>query len=321
MKRSCNPAILAAVLTLAASPLAAQNPECAPYTGVAQAENVCNAAVDATRYFHPLLGLAISGGNPVVGSFRTLGGLGHLSIGLRATAFEATLPDLSYDGSAASVPAGDKVPLGAPTIDAALGLFNGMSNGLLSVDIMGSVVAVPNNVDNLQVDPDASTLGDFAYKIGYGARVGIFRGGFPIPSIGVSYMKRSIPTVQYGDVAGGTDDYSYRIGLDATNLRLTAGWRLAIFDIGVGVGKDTYTGDAVVEFKHPITTATETINISLDESRTTLFADLGMNIGPLKIAGEVGMQTKNDLETASDFQGIDVQEGQKYASVGLRLAF
>ena len=53
----------------------------------------------------------------------------------------------------------------------------------------------------------------------------------------------------------------------------------------------------------------------------TLFADLGMNIGPLKIAGEVGMQTKNDLNTASDFQGIDVQEGLKYASVGLRLAF
>ena len=316
--RTCS--TLAAVLALAATPLAAQNPECAPYTGVSQAENVCNAAVDATRYFHPLLGLAISGGNPVVGSFRTLGGLGHLSIGLRATAFEASVPDLAYDGSSATVPSGGKVPLGAPTIDAALGLFNGMSNGLLSVDLLGSVVAVPNNVANLTVDPDASTLGDFAYKIGYGARVGIFRGGFPIPSIGVSYMKRSIPTVQYGDVALG-DDYSYRIGLDATNLRLTAGWRLALFDIGVGIGKDKYSGDAVVEFKHPITLATETINIALEESRTTLFADLGINLGPLKVGGEVGLQTKNDLNTTSDFAGVDVNEGQKYASLGIRFQF
>ncbi len=319
--------ISALALVVLPSAVAAQdNPECTgqSFSGYAQAMNLCNASVDATRYFHPLLGLAISGGNPVVGSFRTLGGLGHFSIGLRATVFEATVPDLSYDGSTATVPAGDKVPLGAPTIDAGLGLFNGLSNGLLSVDLLGSVVAVPNNVDNLTVDPDASTMGDFAYKIGYGARVGILRGGFPIPSVAVSYMKREIPTVQFGDVAAG-DEYSYRIGVKSTSLRATAGWRLAIFDIGVGLGRDTYTGDARIEFDNPdpsdLDPTPEQINISMDNSRTTLFADVGLNMGPLKIAGEVGMQTANDLTTASDFEGIDVQEGLKYASVGLRLAF
>lgn len=318
------PILTLALLALPGVAAAQGNAECTPYENALapEAARLCNASVDATRYFHPLLGLAISGGNPVVGSFRTLGGLGHFSIGLRLTAFEATLPNLSYNGSTATVPAGEKAPLGAPTIDAGIGLFNGLSNGLLSVDLLGSVVAVPNNVNNLTVDPAASTMGDFAYKIGYGARLGILRGGFPVPSITASWMHREIPTVKFGEVsASSPDDYSYQIGLTATNLRLMAGWRLAMFDIGVGVGKDTYTGDAQIQFTHPVTAATETIDISLDNSRTTLFADVGLNMGPLKLAGEVGMQTANDLTTASDFQGIDVQEGLKYASVGLRLAF
>jgi hypothetical protein len=314
------PILSLALLALPGVAAAQSNPECTPYSASAQAENLCNASVDATRYFHPLMGLAISGGNPVVGSFRTLGGLGHISIGLRATAFEATVPDLSYDGSTATVPEGETIPLGAPTVDVGIGLFNGLSSGLLSVDLLGSIVAVPNNIDDLQVDPDASTLGDFAYKVGYGARIGILRGGFPVPSIAVSYMKREIPQVQFGDVGGG-DEYSYRIGVESTSLRATAGWRLALFEFGVGLGRDSYSGDAQVQFQHPITAATETINISLDESRTTLFADVGLNMGPLKLAGEVGLQTANDLNTASDFEGIDVNEGLKYASVGLRLSF
>src|SRR5574338_1324793 len=107
--------IYGAALALFPATLVAQsNPQCTPYNTYAQAENLCNAAVDATNYFHPLLGLAISGGNPIVGSFKTFGGLGHLSIGIRATAFEASVPDLSYDGSTATVPEGDNIALGAP---------------------------------------------------------------------------------------------------------------------------------------------------------------------------------------------------------------
>ncbi|HVX88939.1 MAG TPA: hypothetical protein VG940_08440 [Gemmatimonadales bacterium] len=316
---------LSLTLALLAAPAVAaaqSNPQCTPYNTYAQAENLCNAAVDATHYFHPLLGLAISGGNPVVGSFKTFGGLGHLSIGIRATAFEASVPDLSYDGSTATVPEGDKLPLGAPTIDAGLGLFNGLSNGMLSVDLLASVVAVPTNIDNLSVDPDASTIGDFAYHVGWGARVGVIRQAFPIPAVTVSYMKREIPTVQFGDVPGG-DNYSYRIGVESKSLRATVGYNMPILSIGVGLGKDTYTGDATIQFDNPDPSnpGTETINIGLDQKRTTLFADVGINLGPLKFAGEVGMQTTNDLKTASDFEGIDVNEGLKYASAGIRIAF
>lgn len=300
--------------------VAQSNAECVPYNASSQAENLCNAAVDATHYFHPLLGLAISGGNPVVGSFKTFGGLGHLSIGIRATAFKASVPDLSYDGSTATVPEGDELALGAPTIDAGLGLFNGLANGMLSVDLLASVTAIPTNIDNLTVDPDASTLGDFAYHIGWGARVGVIKQAFPIPAVTVSYMKREIPEVQFGDVGSG-DQYSYRLGVESTSLRATVGYNMPILSVGVGLGRDSYSGSSTIQFKHPVTAATETINLDLDAKRTTLFADVGINLGPLKFAGEVGMQTKNELKTASDFDGIDVNEGLKYASAGIRIAF
>lgn len=313
--------IYGVALVLAPATLVAQsNAECVPYNASSQAENLCNAAVDATHYFHPLLGLAISGGNPVVGSFKTFGGLGHLSIGIRATAFKATVPDLSYDGSTTTVPKGDELPLGAPTIDAGLGLFNGLSNGMLSVDLLASVVAVPTNIDNLSVDPDASTIGDFAYHLGWGARVGVIKQAFPIPAVTVSYMKREIPEVQFGDVGSG-DQYSYRLGVESTSLRATVGYNMPILSVGVGLGRDSYSGSSTIQFKHPVTAATETINLDLDAKRTTLFADVGINLGPLKFAGEVGMQTKNELKTASDFDGIDVNEGLKYASAGIRIAF
>lgn len=313
-----------AMLAAPAVASAQDNAECVgqSWSGYTQAKNLCNIAVDATHYFHPQLGLAISGGNPVVGSFRPLGGLGHLFIGVRATAFKTATPNLSADGSTTTVPQGDSIPLGAPTIDAGIGLFRGLSHGLLGLDLLGSVVAIPNDQQDLHVDPNASTMGNFSYKIGYGARIGIFRGGFPIPSVTASWMHRQIPTVRFGDIPSG-DNYSYQLGLTATNLRLMAGWHVLFFDIGGGIGRDKYTGDAEIQFLNPdpLDNTVKTIPIALDVSRSTIFADIGMNLLFLKIGAEIGKQMDHDLATASDFQGIDPKKGKTYASATVRFQF
>jgi hypothetical protein len=65
------------------SPLRAQNPECAPDAGVAQAGRVCNAAVDGAGAFHPIVGLVTSGGNPVLGRAGSLGGPARFAITAR----------------------------------------------------------------------------------------------------------------------------------------------------------------------------------------------------------------------------------------------
>lgn len=318
MKRTQILSVLGLLLA-AATPAMAQNDECAAYPG--DAGNVCNASVDATKYFHPLVGLAISGGNPLIGSGRALGGLGHFAFGVRTTVMEVQLPDLSYDGSTPEVPSGEKVPVGAPTIDAAMGLFNGFGSGLLAIDVLGSVVAIPtNSIDNFTVDPDASTLGDFAYKIGWGVRVGILRGAGPVPAVSVSYSQRSTPKMKYGDVTNG-DDYSYAMNVDAVNWRAVAGWHLMMFDVGVGVGMDQYTGDAQIQFVDPSDASVETIDMSLDNKRHTAFADLGVNFGPIKLGFEGGWQGPGDTDISTDFEDIDLDAGNYFGSIGLRIQF
>lgn len=317
MKRTQIMSVLGA-LVLAATPAVAQNSECSPYAG--NAANVCNASVDATKYFQPLVGLAISGGNSFIGTGRPLGGLGHLAVGIRGTIMEAQLPDLTYDGSTPTVPAGEKVPFGAPTIDAGVGIFNGFGPGLLAIDLLGSVVTVPKNIDKLKFDKDASTIGDFAYELGYGVRVGVIRGGGPVPSVTLSYNKRSTPKMQYGDVADG-DDYSYAMKVDAVNWRAIAGWRLGIIDLGVGLGKDTYTGDARIQFVDPTGPTTETIDMSLDNDRTLAFGNVAFNLGVMQLGFEAGWQGAGDLNFSTDFEDIDPNAGQYFGGIGFRVQF
>ena len=73
---------------LLASEARAQASECVGFSG--DASRVCTAAVDATRAFHPFLGVIVSGGNPVLGTGGALGGPGHASITARATASAET---------------------------------------------------------------------------------------------------------------------------------------------------------------------------------------------------------------------------------------
>jgi hypothetical protein len=135
-----------------------QTPECSAHAG--NAERVCAAAVDGTRALHPVFGMLVSGGNPTIGSAATLGGLGHASLTLRANAAEIVLPDLDYTGSSSTVPAGDKLFLTAPLVEGSLGLFGGLSAGMLAVDLLGSAQLLPTNqIDHISVDEDARRVG------------------------------------------------------------------------------------------------------------------------------------------------------------------
>src|SRR6185295_2035057 len=73
------------LLTVLALPVAAQEPQCQSGT-TPQARAACNTMVDATRAFHPLAGMIVSGGNPVLGTAGTLGGFGHVAATLRVNA-------------------------------------------------------------------------------------------------------------------------------------------------------------------------------------------------------------------------------------------
>lgn len=314
-------ALLAGLLVLAvASPALAQNSECSAYAS--NARRVCDAAVDGTRAFHPVVGVLVSGGNPTIGSASTLGGLGHFSLTLRANAVQLVLPDLGYTGSSATVPAGDKLFAPAPLVEGSLGLYRGIGNGLLAVDFLGSAQLLPTSqIDNLTVDAGARKIGDIALGLGYGARIGILKEMGPLPAVSISVMRRDIPQITYGDVAAG-DRFSYAVDLHATNVRLVASKHLMVLDLAAGLGWDKYTGDAVIAFRDPITSVPQPdIPLQLNNSRVLGFLNAGISMSVVKLTGEVGYQAGKDQNLTTDFEDFDTTKGKLFAGLGLRVGF
>ena len=301
-------------------PVFAQTAECAAYSGDAQ--RVCAAAVDGTRAFHPVAGLLVSGGNPTIGSAATLGGLGHFSFTVRANAVQVVLPDLSYNGSGSTVPAGDKFFAPAPLVEGSLGLYKGMPTGLLAVDFLTSAQLLPTNqINNLTVDAGARQIAGIALGLGYGARVGVLNGRGMLPAVSVSVMRRDIPRITYGDLAAG-DRYSYGVDLHATNVRLIASKQLAVVDLAAGLGWDKYTGGAVIRFRDPLTGIPQPdVPVELNNSRVMSFVDLGVRMSVVKLTGEVGYQGGKDQKLATTFQGFDTTKGKFFAGLGLRVGF
>src|SRR5256885_10630771 len=83
--------VMVLVMIVGAAPLPAQEPQCASTKKFLQAS--CQAAVDGIRAFYPLAGMVVTGGNPVIGTARSLGGLGHFALTARGNAIKAALPD------------------------------------------------------------------------------------------------------------------------------------------------------------------------------------------------------------------------------------
>jgi hypothetical protein len=304
------------LLAALALPVAAQEPQCQNVN--AQAQAACNTMVDATKAFHPLAGMIVSGGNPVLGTAGTLGGFGHVSATLRVNAIKASLPN--PDSAAQNpVPSSFNGYLPAPVIEAAVGLYGGQGGGLLSIDGLASAVLLPTSrVRGMSVDPGAPKVGDVALGLGYGARVGLLKGSFPIPSVSVSVMKRHVPRVQFGDVTGG-DPADFSTNFDATNWRAVAGMRVLFVDVAAGLGIDHYKSAATIHYTDGL--ITHTVTLDLANTREVLFADAGLTMGLVKLVAELGYQTGTDQSFATTFSDFDPKAGHVFWGAGLRFNF
>ena len=289
----------------------------APLAAQCSANADCARAEDAVRTFHPLAGLIVSGGNPVLGSGGTLGGLGHFFVSARVNAVKVALPSTSSTDTATSA----VVP--APVVEAGLGIWDGLGGGLLSVDALASATLLPTTqVSNLSVDSNATKIGSLALGLGYGARIGIIRGSFFVPSVSVSVMRRTLPRLRYGTLGSSvlaTDSaFSFDTDLQATNFRVTAGMHLLLLDVAAGVGYDIYTSTAHLSYRNP-TITTDTLN--LNNKRELVFLDAGMNLMLVKVIGEIGYQTGKDQSLSTNYQGLDPKAGHVFGGVGIRISF
>jgi hypothetical protein len=302
----------------AAAPLSAQNPECAPFSIVTRAANICNAAIDGARAFHPIAGLLTSGGSPILGAPAPLGGLGHFLVGVRVNGTHVVLPNLNYDGTTTTVGKSDALFFPSPVVEAAAGVFRGTSDGFLAVDLLGSAQLLPTGVaDNLSVDSTATSIGSLALGLGGGVRLSVLDGRGVRPAVAISVMRRTVPRVQYGDVTTGSD-YAFSANVKAWNVRATVGKRLSALSLAGGLGWDRYTGTATATLRDPTgLIGPVTLAKDLSAARTMAFANAGLDVRYFKLTGEAGYQFGRDEKLSTTFTDFDPSAGRFFAGVGL----
>jgi len=313
---------LVLTLILVVAPLAAQEPQC---NGIAfpGATGACNTAVDAVRAFYPLAGMIVTGGNPVLGTGRTLGGLGHVALTARVNAIKAALPDPTATNQS-PVPSSFNGAVPAPMVEGALGLVKGLGGGLLSVDVLGSALILPTGIRDLSVDSSAAHIGDAALGIGYGARVGVINGGFPIPAVSVSWMHRTLPRLRYGTLgpAPGTgDQFEFTMDLTSDSYRAVAGWKFLLVDLAAGIGFDRYKSSNTNIRFYDSPTTTRTVVINPTNTRALVFVDGGLSLSVLKLVGEVGLQAGKDQSYVTQFSGFDPKAAHVFGGLGVRFGF
>jgi len=316
------PNLLWGILALVAGPVQAQNAPCDLVRLVsARVANLCDAAIDGTRAFHPVAGLLVSAGNPVLRTGSLGGGLGSFALAVKANATRVQLPDLTYDGTASTVPAGTRLVFIAPSVEGSAGLY--AVPGRFAVEALASAQLLPTDqVEDFQVLPGAAHLGDIALGLGFGAR-GTFLPSPSLPALSLSIVRRSVPRVQYGNLADLSQQFQYAIDLRAVNVRLAANRRFSAFALAGGIGYDRYTGDAAIDVREPSLPVNliGTINIGLETSRWLLFANPSYIAGPFQVTGELGYQLPKHQDTAITFERIDPSSGRLFGGLGLRLDF
>jgi hypothetical protein len=296
-------------------------------------QDACQKAIDLFQYMMPQLSVAITGGNAVLGSGSTLGGLGHFSLGLRANVLQGDLPQFdnsnspSVNGAQRSTYTTKSQIIGLPVADMAIGIFKGLPLGLTNVGGLDAIVsasylpAFNNSTFDVKV-PNGSL------KLGYGARLGILQESLLIPGVSVSYLRRDIPTV---DITSNFNNDTLAVkgfNIQTKAWRVVASKSLLIFGLAVGGGQETYHSGASVSAslapRAPFTTTRTNLSpvaLSQDLTRTNVFADLSMNLPLFKLVAEAGQVSGGSISTYNSFSGRAADASRVYGSVGVRLGF
>jgi len=267
--------------------------------------------------------MIVTGGNPVLGTARTLGGLGHVALTARVNAIKAALPD-STAANQSPVPSSFNGAVPAPMVEGALGLVKGLGGGLLSVDVLGSALILPTGIENLTVDSNATHISNAALGFGYGVRVGVLNGGFPVPAVSVSWMHRTVPRLRYGTLgaAPGTgDDFEFTMDLKGDSYRAVAGWKFVLVDVAAGIGVDRYKSmDTNIRF-YDTPTTTRTVVINPTNTRAVVFVNGGLSLAAVKLVGEIGLQAGKDQTYVTRFSDFDPKAAHAFGGIGIRFGF
>ena len=343
--------VVSATLLVAATSLAGAQGKDAPdqqcATSVLELRDACQKAVDLFSYMTPQLGTAMAGGNATLGQASTLGGLGHFSLGIRATGVKGTVPKLddapdpSLEGVQKTEYETEDAWVPMPGVDLAVGLFKGIPIGITNLgglDLLLSAAYVPE-VDKEGEDVRLLTP-DGSLKIGFGARLGLLQEGAMMPGVSVSYLKRGLPTLT---IKTQTEDDTVEmrdLKLDASSWRIVASKKLLFIGLAAGYGMDTYKSSAnitatvtgpcpgnpsvqctVAPATGPNGEREALVDFDSDVTRSNLFANLSLNLVIMKLVAEVGQVSGGDIATYNTYKDAAPDKSRQYASVGFRFGF
>ena len=282
---------------------------------------VCNSALDGIQIMHPVAALLMNGGNPRLGSAGVIGRFGHFALGVRTTTAMAVMPDLSWTGETDTVPASWRVQLYAPKVDLAMGLFQKeMPMGVIGVDVLlGLLLIPPNRTAALVPVPGNRTIGNAAFSLDWGIRAGIESP--TLPTVSLSVMKRSSPTVRVGGTTNGRTT-AWTFNASSINARLFVGKRMRWFEFAAGAGADLLSGNGEVAYRDPETdTVGAVLEPSLSGLRIVTALNLGVHLGPLHLAGEGGFQVGSNLGLATRYAQNNPNAGKFFGGFGVVLSY
>jgi hypothetical protein len=288
-----------------------------------QGGDACQKVADLFNYMNMQLGTWVAGGNPTLGQGGTLGGAGHISVGLRVNAMKATIPSVDEIQVQAGPPVSTNIPskerwVGLPAADIAIGLFKGIPVGLTyigGVDALLNVSYLPSYTQHsLHVGAQTGK-----WKVGFGGRLGILQESLFIPGVGVSYLVRELPTAELsgsdnsGNVVSITD---YRIR--TKQWRLTASKKFLFLGFAAGVGQDQYDSKARLTYDVDGNRPTSPIPLHISPTRTNYFADVSFNLLLAHFVAEIGRVTGGDVTTFNTFS-TNASAARNYGSLGIRI--
>lgn len=292
-------------------------------------QDACQMAVDVFQYIAPQLGIALAGGNATLGQGGALGGLGHFAVELRGNAIAGDLPQIqnfpqpSTNGRKSYVLPSKKQFVGLPTLDGAVGVFKGLPLGLTNVggvDVLVSASYVPTvSGGSVQVKPGQNV------QLGFGLRVGIIQESLLLPGVGVSYLRRDLPTTTVTGSSSGATINVQNAAVKTSAWRVTASKNLLLLSLAAGVGRDSYDESALAQGTVQTTPigsqSSQQIKFSQTLKRTNYFLDASLNMVLAKIVAEIGQASGGSVNTYSSFSGGAADKSRLYGSLGVRIGF
>ncbi|MEP6779700.1 MAG: hypothetical protein ABJC26_07400 [Gemmatimonadaceae bacterium] len=302
-------------------------PNCHVTPAVAvQPFDICQKVVDIFSFLSPQIGVALAGGNPMLGEGGTLGGPGKISASIHVTAVDGRIPknsvQLSQTGAAVSSDYGaQRAPVPLPAVDAAIGLFKGMTVGLTNVggvDLLVGAAYVPN----VNKEPFSIRTEKKAYAFLYGVRVGILQESAAVPGMSFSYKERKFPTSNFAYTPNNDTLTIKGATLSSKSMRLVVAKRFVFIGFAAGVGRDEIEAksefSAVVNDFQPVSRLAIAIPSAQQKvTRNNVFGNLSFGLPTAQLVLEYGWSSAGTIQqTVNTFGGRQANEGYHYASLG-----